>query len=155
MSSIWTVQSWLHKQRRLRKGKVHLLVKLPEQTPHLHTFQLFPDGINMQQPHHSRDQLHVVDKLLRAVHETNVVLMLSPARSGKTSLLNLFALRCPTIRCVPIPLGNVNSSASELLAQYGVDVVKQTYSVPYSDGLVVFMLDDAQCKYDDFTSGAG
>ncbi|DAZ97508.1 TPA: hypothetical protein N0F65_009776, partial [Lagenidium giganteum] len=72
------------------------------------------------------------------------LLLNSPAASGKTSLLNLYQYKNPSVNARYI-FSKQPMSAWETLRMHGLDMI-QEYCV-YDN--VIFMIDDAQFKYGD------
>ena len=109
-------------------NQIHVLVLVPEQERWTKTHQIFPtfrpdvEGIILQFPHLSREEL--VEKLHHKVMMNNLVLLLVPTGSGKTSLMTLLAHQHPELRYFPIQFKiNAQEDASNIVASHGVDVV--------------------------------
>jgi hypothetical protein len=132
--------------QHLAPHAVVVLEQKPPPTQIFAAFRPYSEGINVQLPHLPRDAL--VEQLHEAVLATNFVLLSSPSGSGKTSLLTLFRDRYPAIQCVAVSL-NHSGPASQILSQFGVDVLKQTCLLPDTDAMIVVMLDDSQRQYHD------
>ncbi|KAG7375616.1 hypothetical protein PHYPSEUDO_000460 [Phytophthora pseudosyringae] len=138
--------------------QIHVLVVVPEQEPPVNPPQIFPtyrpnaEGIDLDLPHLSRDEL--VQKLYSAITGTNFVLLSSPAGSGKTSLLTLFARQYPGFRYVPIAFDSATADATMILSSHGVDICGKKCVIPRGE-LCVFMMDDCQRQYKDLDFWTG
>ncbi|RKP15796.1 hypothetical protein ROZALSC1DRAFT_26038, partial [Rozella allomycis CSF55] len=99
------------------------------------------DGINLQKPHLQRSGL--LEKLCGMYESSPFVLLSSPAGSGKTSLLNLFAAKARMdIECIYISC--LKKTLSDLLKPHGIDLENETVT---GDRPRVIMLDDAHKTY--------
>ncbi|KAE9012476.1 hypothetical protein PR003_g15136 [Phytophthora rubi] len=133
------------------EGEVHVVVA-PRQEVSVYQPQIFPPlrpnagGLNLEMPHLSRDAL--VQKLYNNILDTDFVLLSSPAGSGKTSLLTLFARRYPKFRYISIAFHDPEADVTALVGMHGVDIVNKTCRLPH-DKITVFMLDDCQQVYRD------
>ncbi|EPZ36065.1 hypothetical protein O9G_006374, partial [Rozella allomycis CSF55] len=76
------------------------------------------DGIDLQKPHLKRDQL--LEQLCWMYESSRFVLLSSPAGSGKTSLLTMFATSAD-IECIYISCLDEQKTLSDLLKPHGID----------------------------------
>ncbi|POM58376.1 Hypothetical protein PHPALM_36979 [Phytophthora palmivora] len=122
-----------------------LIVEVPRQERGERDVYLFKDGINPQVPHLAREEL------LRCVYTMmhhRFILFMSPAASGKTSLLSLFARKYPGMNCIFASFLEPDMSAADLLRSCGIDLTARTADFS-EDQQHVIMLDDVQAKYDE------
>ncbi|ETL80589.1 hypothetical protein L917_18906 [Phytophthora nicotianae] len=117
--------------------------------PYLLLFEQIPRGYT-QLPTLPRTAL--VEKLHNAIQSSRFVLLSAPSEYGKTTVMNLFILRYTAVHCIPISFYTPDVIANELVATHGLDVLQKSCQLPQDvgkDQLVVFMLDDAQSKFED------
>ncbi|KAL8017135.1 putative bacterial Pleckstrin domain, P-loop containing nucleoside triphosphate hydrolase [Plasmopara halstedii] len=96
-------------------------------------------------PHLAREEL--LSRVFASMQH-RFILFLSPAASGKTSLLSLFARRYPDLNCIPVSFLRSQVSAVDQLRSCGIDIYDSTMNLSSHQNHVV-MIDDAQAKYDD------
>ena len=104
------------------------------------------DGIDIDSYHLERSEL--LGKLEEMLVSNSIVLLSSPAGSGKTSLYSLYKKKNQHIKTRKISCRN-SKPAVELLKNIGIDMENNTFSVRTTRDFVVVFLDDAQEKYDE------
>ncbi|KAK1946721.1 hypothetical protein P3T76_002273 [Phytophthora citrophthora] len=128
-------------------GEDPLIVEVPQQEyDEPKRFQLTLDGVNIQTPHLAREDL------LRRVYDTmqlghRYTLFMSPAASGKTSLLWLFTHIYPALNCIYASFLDPETSAVDILRPCGVDLTGRTTNTSEDQHYVFMLDDDAQAKY--------
>jgi hypothetical protein len=132
-----------------RSKKKALVVEVPtERESDVSAVELFQNGLNPEVPHLARVQLLESIYASMMSGRNRFLLFISPAASGKTSLLSLFARRYRKLKCVAISFLRVDVSAADMLLSCGIDVFSGKTSLSSAEDHVV-MVDDAQAKYDD------
>ncbi|RKP16259.1 hypothetical protein ROZALSC1DRAFT_25485, partial [Rozella allomycis CSF55] len=116
-----------------KKESLSLEAKLQVPSTELHY-----DGINLLKPHIERRSL--LERLC-GIFTTSFVLLSSPAGSGKTSLLALFAAKMD-IECIYMYC--LKKTLSDMLKPHGIDLKNKTVT---GDKPRVIMLDSAQKTY--------
>ncbi|KAF4032956.1 putative AAA domain-containing protein [Phytophthora infestans] len=95
----------------------------------------------------------LVEKLHDAIQSSRFVFLSAPSNYGKTTVMNLFILRYTSVHCIPISFLDIpDVTANELVAAHGLDVFQKSCQLSQAvkkDQLVVYMLRDAQSKFDD------
>lgn len=104
-------------------------------------------NISLDRPHLKRQ--HLIDKMVRLLKTRPILLLDSPAASGKSSLLKLFAIHsgwdCVVVTCNPA----IHKTGFDMLKEKTqVDLVKGNF--PWSDGEVhVILIDEAHKRYNE------
>jgi hypothetical protein len=102
------------------------------------------DGIALGTEHLKRNEL--VAKLQNLVSSNSIVLLTSPAASGKSSLFKLYKAATENVKVVGISFLS-EKTPFELLKAKGIDLEGENIKEELSQKNVVFFLDDAQKKY--------
>jgi energy-coupling factor transporter ATP-binding protein EcfA2 len=117
------------------------------------------DGIDIDTEHLERSEL--VQKLINLIHSHSIVLLTSPAGSGKSALFKLYKAAATNKKVIGISCFD-DKSLFELLKAKGIDYENEIINEELLSGKdVVVFLDDAQAKYADtrfwekFTKAAG
>ncbi|TMW63834.1 hypothetical protein Poli38472_002775 [Pythium oligandrum] len=122
-----------------------LIVEVPKREGGVPPVQLFHNGVNPHAPHLMRAEL--LDRVYKSMQH-RFILFLSPAASGKTSLLALIAAKYPHLNCIPVSFLRTEISAVNLLQSCEIDLYGRKTKLSEHQNHVV-MIDDAQVKYDD------
>ncbi|KAG1710136.1 hypothetical protein DVH05_017143 [Phytophthora capsici] len=147
MKEAWTIADVLDdnnmtgEERAPKSRQIHVLVVVPQRVEQ--EVYLIKDGINPQVPHLAREEL--LCRVYAEMHQ-RFILFMSPAASGKTSLLTLFARKYPDMNCIYVSLLDPEISAFDKLRSCGIDLTSSTHNLS-ADQHHVIMLDDAQAKY--------
>ena len=104
------------------------------------------DGIALDTEHLERNAL--VGKLQYLVAKNSIVLLISPAGSGKSSLYKLYQAANKNIKVIGIPLGGKRTPFATL-SEAGINLEGRKFSENLVKKPVVFFLDDAQKNYGD------
>ena len=104
------------------------------------------DGIDIDTEHLERFEL--VEKLVNLVSSNSIVLLTSPAGSGKSSLFKLYKAATRNVKVLGVSLLE-KRTPFELLCDEGIDLKKREISEKCKGSNVVVFLDDAQAKYDE------
>jgi hypothetical protein len=104
------------------------------------------DGIALGTEHLKRNDL--VGRLQSLVSGNAIVILSSPAGSGKTSLYKLYQAANKNVKVFFIPFVD-ERTAYEILSNAGIDLRDLKISKNLLNKKIVFFLDDAQIKYDD------
>jgi energy-coupling factor transporter ATP-binding protein EcfA2 len=105
------------------------------------------DGIDIDTEHLERSEL--VQKLINKVHSNSIVLLTSPAGSGKSSLYKLYKVAATDKKVIGISCFK-DKTLFELLKAKGIDYENEIINEKLLSGKdVVVFLDDAQAKYAD------
>lgn len=118
------------------------------------------DGIDIDTEHLERSEL--VQKLINLIHSNAIVLLTSPAGSGKSSLFKLYKAAATNKKVIGISGYKSGKTYFELLKAKGIDYENEIIIEELLLGKdVVVFLDDAQAQYSDtrfwveFTKAAG
>ncbi|KAJ3339606.1 hypothetical protein HDU83_007573 [Entophlyctis luteolus] len=101
------------------------------------------NGINLDSPH--LDRIELLKNISHSLETNRFVLLSSPAGSGKTSVLQLFA-KWTKVPC-KYTRASTGSSCFDVLRNAGIDMVTRSYNG--TSGKLVVMIDDAQNSYHD------
>ncbi|KAJ1503809.1 hypothetical protein HMI54_005373 [Coelomomyces lativittatus] len=105
------------------------------------------DGIDIDTEHLERSEL--VQKLINLIHSNSIVLLTSPAASGKSSLFKLYKVAATDKKVIGISCFD-DKTLFELLKAKGIDYENEIINEKLLSGKgVVVFLDDAQAKYAD------
>ncbi|KAI3631251.1 hypothetical protein MIR68_010741 [Amoeboaphelidium protococcarum] len=104
------------------------------------------DGIDLDIEHLKRNEL--VGKLQWLVSRSSIVLLSSPAASGKSSLFKLYQAVNRNVKVLRISFRE-ERSPFELLSEVGIDLQQNKISESLANKYVVVFIDDAQRKYGD------
>ena len=118
------------------------------------------DGIDINTEHLERSEL--VQKLINLVHSNAIVLLTSPAGSGKSALFKLYRAAATNKNVIGISGYKSGKTFFEVLKAKGIDYENEIIKEELLSGKdVVVFLDDAQAQYSDtrfweeFTKAAG
>ncbi|TPX55414.1 hypothetical protein CcCBS67573_g09472 [Chytriomyces confervae] len=101
------------------------------------------NGIHLDSPHLER--IDLLTSIARTLETNRFVLLSSPAKSGKTSVLQLFTKRVNT-PCIYARAGE-GSFCADVLRQAGIDMETKSFNNPSAQ--LIVMIDDAQNCYHD------
>ena len=138
----------------VKSEKDELIVVIPSsQAPSFQTIPQFEstnrfrrDGIDPTVDHLERSSL--LEKIVDSLKESKILVLCSPAASGKTSMLCCLRKKYPLYNCIYFSCFSKKFSLDELFLNRVTDYTNQTFDL--SDGKpYVIILDDAQELYDD------
>lgn len=131
------------KEQLIIKSKNDMDVDLSPRTSDLINIRI--DCIALGTEHLPRNELD--RKLQNSVSSNSIVLLTSPAGSGKSSLFKLFKAATPNSKVVGIPFDE--RTAFEQLCDEGIYFKNREISEKFKGKNVVVFLDDAQTKYSE------
>ncbi|KAJ3377980.1 hypothetical protein HDU80_003042, partial [Chytriomyces hyalinus] len=101
------------------------------------------NGIHLDSPHLER--IDLLTSIARTLETNRFVLLSSPAKSGKTSVLQLFR-KWVNMPCEYVFAGK-GSCCADVLRQAGIDMETKSFNNPSAQ--LIVMIDDAQNSYHD------